>query len=62
MATISKDFELSSVDREVVVRGLQTLRASVSRAHNTERDSAVKAIRKAEMDSIDALIVRFRPA
>lgn len=62
MATtpVSKDFEVSSSERADVVRALQTLRASVSRSLNTERDEDVKRIREAELVRLDALVLRFR--
>lgn len=62
MATVTpvKDYEVSSEDRALVVRGLQALRASTVRAAKAEFSDEIRKLREAEVSKIDALILRFR--
>lgn len=51
---------LSSSERWLATRGLESLRASVARAMKAEHDPEVVKARQHELNAIDALVLRFR--
>nr|QJB20834.1 MAG: hypothetical protein [Microvirus sp.] len=56
----NNSFELTKVEKELIVRSISTYRATVKRAMNAERDSAIVDIRAAQIRELDALEARFR--
>lgn len=56
----NNSFELTKVEKELIVRSISTYRATVKRSMNAERDSAIVDIRAAQIRELDALEARFR--
>lgn len=59
-APVTKDFEIPESQRKLVVRGLEGLHASVSRAARAEKNEDIQRMREAEAVEIEKLILRFR--
>ena len=59
-APVAKDFEIPDSQRKLVVRGLEGLHASVSRAARAEKNEDIQRMREAEALEIEKLILRFR--
>ena len=57
---VSKTFDLSASERELVVRALTTLAGVTKRAINAELNGSVKEIRQGELNAVEALALRFR--
>lgn len=56
----NNSFELTKVEKELIIRCIETYRATVKRAINAERDAEIIRIREAQIVELNALEARFR--
>lgn len=57
---VTKTYELSNSERDLVVAALRTHAAMIKRAINVELDSSIKEIRFGHLHAAEALVLRFR--
>lgn len=51
---------LSSVERSLVIEGLQLRIAQIRRAMNSERDETILSVRNGQIASLETLVSKFR--